>query len=178
MTNAPAPLTPPDCDLRDFAFMPVDIARLLGSEFHSAVSDAGWRAGFTLWFRSWQQVPAASLPADDVSLARLAEFGRNTRSWKKVRAEALHGWKLCSDGRLYHRVVAEKALEAWLGKLIQRRSSGTGHAARWGTDFDPTRIEGQIHTALQLLAAIAPQSAALAKTHRRLSPRSNDRGRA
>jgi hypothetical protein len=29
---APEPLTPPDCDLRDFGFMPLDVRRLLTSE--------------------------------------------------------------------------------------------------------------------------------------------------
>jgi hypothetical protein len=94
--------------------MPVDITRLFGSAFHARATDAEWRAGVTLWLRSFHQVPAASLPQDDVTLARLAELGRDLKAWRKVKAMALHAWVLCRDGRLYHPVVAEKALEAWI----------------------------------------------------------------
>src|SRR5690606_6486157 len=101
-------------------------------------SDAEWRAGLILWLKSYHQVPAASLPDDDVALARLAEFGRDVRGWKKVRDVALRGWVLCDDGRLYHPVVAEKALVAWIGMLGKRRFSDIGNAKRWKIAFDST----------------------------------------
>lgn len=116
----PLPLTPEGCDLRDFAFMPLDVVRLRDSDF-AAISDAeAFRAGLLLWCASWHQVPAASLPDDDVVLARLAGFGRVVKEWQKIREEALHGWVKCSDGRLYHPVIAEKAADAWQSKLLQR----------------------------------------------------------
>ena len=121
LTTAPEPLTPADCDLRDFSFMPLDIVRLFGSEFHARASDAEWRAGLTLWLKSYHQVPAGSLPDDDIALARLAEFGRDLRAWRKVKAGAMRGWRLCSDGRLYHPVVAEKVNEAWAGRLAYQQ---------------------------------------------------------
>src|SRR5688572_20477686 len=102
------PLVPSEVDLRDFPFMPVLISRLFGSEFHAQANDAEWRAGMTLWLKSWHQVPAASIPDNDTALARLAEFGRDVKSWLKVKAMALYGWVLCSDGRWYHPVVAEE----------------------------------------------------------------------
>jgi hypothetical protein len=88
----PSPLVPGNVDLRDFPYMPMDIARLFGSEFHAGANDAEWRAGVTLWLKSFHQVPAASLPADDVALARLAEFGRDMKAWGKVKGVALRGW--------------------------------------------------------------------------------------
>ncbi|WP_434627598.1 DUF1376 domain-containing protein [Chromobacterium sp. CV08] len=114
------PLTPPDCDLRDFAFIPLDVVRLRDSDFAAVTSGEEFRAGLLLWCTSWHQVPAASLPDDDVVLARLAGYGRVVSEWQKVRGGALHGWLKCSDGRLYHPVVAEKANEAWRAKLTQR----------------------------------------------------------
>ena len=66
-----------------------------------------------LWAASWHQVPAASLPNNDRTLAQLAGFGRYVEQWQAVRDDALRGFVECSDGRLYHRVVAEKAREAW-----------------------------------------------------------------
>jgi hypothetical protein len=74
-------------------------------------------AAVLLWGASWHQVPAASLPDDDRLLAQLAGYGKVVNAWKKVRAGALRGFVKCSDGRLYHPVVAEKAREMWSDKL-------------------------------------------------------------
>lgn len=140
--RVPAPLTHPDCDLRDFAFMPLDIVRLFGSRFHAISSDADWRAGVTLWLKSFHQVPAGSLPVDDVELCRLAELGRDLRSWGEIKAGALYGWIRCDDGRLYHPIVAEKANEAWKRKLAQRARSQKGNEARWGKRSEHGRDHG------------------------------------
>lgn len=114
------PLTPPDCDLRDFAFMPLDVVRLRDSDIAALSSGDEFRCAVLLWCASWHQLPAASLPDDDQILSQLAGFGRVVKEWKKVRSGALRGWIVCSDGRLYHPVVAEKAREAWRAKLVQR----------------------------------------------------------
>lgn len=37
---------------------------------------------------------------------------------EKVKEHALRGWVDGGDGRLYHHVVAEKALEAWIESLL------------------------------------------------------------
>ena len=142
MTDLPEPLTPADCDLRDFQFMPMDIVRLFGSRFHAIANDAEWRAGITLWLKSFHQVPSASIPDDEVELARLAEFGRDLKSFRKVRVNALHGWVKCSDGRLYHPVVAEKALEAYKKKEFYRERSKKANAKRWGGLDNKAEYEG------------------------------------
>lgn len=140
----PAPLVPPEADLRDFPFTPIVRARLFGSTFHARVSDAEWRAGVTLWLKSWDQTPAGSLPSDDVELARLAEFARDVKAWRKVKAGALHGWRECADGRLYHPVVAEYVLEAFLKRRKASDKGKAGAAKRWhsgngtGIDSDST----------------------------------------
>ena len=168
------PLTPAECDLRDFPYLQIDVVRLFGSEFHALASDAAWRAGVTLWMKSWHQVPAGSLPDDDGQLARLAELGRDTKAFRKIKTEALRGWQQCSDGRLYHKVVAEKALGAWLDKLAQRLSSGAGNAKRWKIKFDPSEIEQQIDDAVGMLKAIDPASRRIAKAVRKRSQRDPD----
>lgn len=119
MTDIPAPLTPADCDLTDFQYMELDVRRLRDSKFASTPSGNAFRAGLMLWCAAWHQIPAASLPDDDVELASLAGFGRmpfSVKEWKKLRAEALHGFVKCSDGRLYHSVIAEKAVAAYAAK--------------------------------------------------------------
>jgi hypothetical protein len=119
MTSA-APLTPPECDLRDFAFMPLDVVRLRDSDLAVTAEADEFRCAVLLWCAAWHQVPAASLPDDDKILAQYAGYGRVVKEWQKVRAGALRGWVKCDDGRLYHPVVAQKANEAWLAKLRQR----------------------------------------------------------
>jgi hypothetical protein len=169
MTELPNPFVGPDVDLRDFPFMPVEIVRLFGSEFHAASNDSEWRAGMTLWLKSYHQVPAASIPSDDISLARLAEYGRDIKGWMKVKQGALRGWIICSDGRLYHRVVAEKAIEAWLEKIGQRKSSAAGNAKRYNQKFDPTPFDDAIFESVRLLAALNPASRLLTKIAQRRS---------
>jgi hypothetical protein len=157
------PLTPSNTDLRDFPYLPLDIARLFGSQFHARANDAEWRAGVTLWLKSFHQVPAASLPDEEKALARLAELGRDVRTWRKLRAGALHGWVKASDGRLYHPVVAVKALEAWIKKLTHGRLSAAGNAKRYGLAFDPGPLNLEIDHALGLLSRLDPHSRALRK---------------
>ena len=126
------PLVPSDCDLRDFPFTPLFRARLFGSSFHARANDAEWRAGVTLWLKSWDQVPAGSLPDDDIDLCRLAELGRDLKAWRKVKEGAMRGWVLCDDGRLYHPVVAEGVLEAWDRRSSASRKGKAGAEKRWG----------------------------------------------
>lgn len=118
------PLVPPEVDLRDFAFMPLEFRRLFTSETWLLAKPEEKVAALALWCESWHQVPAASLPDNDRVLGMLSQIGAR---WPKLKAHALRGWVKCTDGRLYHPVVAEKALEAWARKLEQRHRT---HAAR------------------------------------------------
>lgn len=113
----PPPPLDTDVDLRDFQFMPLDVQRLRDSGFASRVKPEAFRAGLLLWCAAWHQIPSGSLPDDDIELAKLAGYGYVIEAWQALRTEALYGWILCSDGRLYHDVVVEKAREAWLSKL-------------------------------------------------------------
>lgn len=120
----PEPLVAPEVDLRDFVFMPLDVVRLRDSDLGVVCTDAEIRAALWLWCAAWHQVPAASLPDDDRVLASMAGFGRGSDAltrWKEVRQGALRGFVKCVDGRLYHSVIAEKAVEAWNEKQSFRK---------------------------------------------------------
>lgn len=108
----PAPPVYAELDLRDFTYMPLDVLRLRDSDIAILTSGEEFRAAVMLWCAAWHQVPASSLPNDDRLLASLAGFGRDIEGWKAVREAALRGFVLCSDGKLYHTVIAEKATEA------------------------------------------------------------------
>ncbi|WP_418122274.1 hypothetical protein [Variovorax sp. 160MFSha2.1] len=148
------PLVPAECDLRDFPYLPVDVQRLLTSETWVLGKGDERAAAMALWLQSWHQVPAASLPENDRMLGHLAQVA----NWKRVKPQALRGWVLCTDGRLYHPVVAEKALEAWVEKLVNSFSGSIGNASRWGIEVDTASTLGQILFALDCLRKLAPQS--------------------
>lgn len=127
MTELPEPLTPPGCDLRTYEWMPLDVNRLLTSETWILGTADECKTALTLWCESWRQVPAASLPDDDRMLAHLSRAGA---SWKKVREAVLRSWVKCSDGRLYHPVVAEKAKEAMALKAAQANRTEAARKAK------------------------------------------------
>ncbi len=158
-----APLVPPEVDLRDFPYMPLFLARLRASDFTTYASGDEFRAGLFLWGAAWHERPAASLPDNDIALARFAELGRDLKTWRRLKAVALRGWVKCSDDRLYHRVVSELALEAWIEKLGQRKSSAAGNAKRYGQTFDPTLFDAAIEDAIKRLSALNPSSRLLGK---------------
>ena len=124
--HAPEPMTPAGLDLRNCRWMPLDVRALMLSDFWLSGSDAGRCAGIQLWCEAWHSVPAGSLPDDDASLARLAGYGRDVASWRTVRSEALRGFVLCSDGRRYHPVIAQKAIEA-----AQQLEAGEKRRQEW-----------------------------------------------
>lgn len=130
MSDHPEPLVPAEVDLRDFGFMPLDVRTLLTSSLWiKAKKDPRVaHAAMSLWCECWHQVPAASLPDDDEVLADLARC--DAKEWARVRERALLHFVLCSDGRLYHRHVAKKALESWDAKQAQRARTKAATEAR------------------------------------------------
>lgn len=132
-TALPEPLVPPEIDLRGFAFMPLDVVRLRDSGLAIEASGDEFRAAVLLWCASWHQVPAASLPLDERGLAALAGYGRDLKGWRRVRAGALRGWVECQDGRIYHPVIAQKAIEAMSHKdaAKRKREQDAERLRRW-----------------------------------------------
>ena len=132
MASLPTPPVPSDIDLRDFAFMPLDVARLRDSRIVDEISGDEFRAAVLLWCASWHQVPAGSLPDDDIQLAKFAGYGRVVDVWMEIKEGALHGFEKSSDGRLYHSVILEKVVNAWNRRLreLHRRERARTNKAR------------------------------------------------
>lgn len=131
MIEIPKPPVPAHCDLRDFPYMRLYIARLRRSKSWLLAKKQP-ELGFymmNLWSASWHSLPASSLEYDDDLLADQAMC--DARRWAKVKEGALHGWALCAaDGLIYHPVVAEIAIEAWDIKLAQRSRTEAARQAR------------------------------------------------
>lgn len=143
MSDLPDPFTPPDCDLRGFPYMPLLVSRLRRSKAW-LMAKRQPELGFymmNLWTGSWHEYPAASLEDDNDVLADMAMC--TPARWEKCRDAAMHGWVKCSDGRWYHPVVAEQAIEAWDRKGKRSEAGRKGNAMRWGSQTDRNAIADQ-----------------------------------
>ncbi|WP_188260711.1 DnaA N-terminal domain-containing protein [Azospirillum tabaci] len=131
--NLPHPLVPAEVDIAKLDGFMLDTRRVLSSELLALSSGDEFKAAVTLWCRAWQQRPAASLPNNPTILASFA--GVSPQRWAKIKDMALRGFVLCSDGRLYHRVLAEDAMRAWeaLTKRHDRTKKAT-EARKKGRD--------------------------------------------
>lgn len=153
----PAPLVPADADLTKFDFMPLDVKRLRDSELASDADPASSWFAVLLWCTAWHQIPAGSVPDNDAWLAKAVGFGREVGKWIPHKEFALRGFVACSDGRLYHRVVCEKALDAWISKLKAQLYSGRGNKKRWGVAVDEDALRVKIAQAERMLAELTGQ---------------------
>jgi cytochrome P450 len=97
----------------------LNVERLMASELVALSSDEVVAAALFLWCRAWKQKPAASLPDDERVMAAFARMplGR----FRKIRPEATRGFVLCSDGRWYHKVLAQEAVKSFARKTEFRR---------------------------------------------------------
>lgn len=144
----PAPLVPLEVDLRDFPRMGLDVARLRNSELVVDLPPEICWAALLLWCAAWHEVPAGSVPNNDRWLADKCGYvsrGQIDVSWGQIRAGVLRGFVECSDGRLYHKVTCEIALDAWSSKLRQRWISECArvrkHNQRHGTSVTTPDFE-------------------------------------
>lgn len=113
LPTRPEPLTPPDLDLRWSNWFPLHHKRLRRSAWWLRASDSAKAVSIELWCEAYEQVPAASLPNDDVELSVAAGFGRrDIASWLAIKDEVMSAWVLCSDGRWYHPTLAEVAIDS------------------------------------------------------------------
>ncbi|PIA74281.1 DUF1376 domain-containing protein [Ectopseudomonas toyotomiensis] len=158
-TDLPAPLVPADVDLRGLPFMPLDVNRLRDSDLAIEASGDEFRAAVLLWCASWNQVPAGSLPDAEQALAAYAGFGRDLKSWKKVRDGALRGFVKCADGRLYHPVVAEKAIDAWAQRVEHRAAKESENKRKEKERQDRAQMFAALREAGQVLPYNTPTKA-------------------
>lgn len=116
----PTPPVPDDADLTAFKFMPLEVQRLRRSKAWLICKRKPELAFYmlNLWTASWHELPAGSLEDDEDVLADAAMC--SPEKWTKVRRDVMRGWVKHSDGRLYHPVVAEKVMDSWHGRVMDR----------------------------------------------------------
>jgi hypothetical protein len=132
VSEAPPPPVPPDLDVSALPGFMLNIHKLLASRLWGMSTGDEFKAAVALWAASWQQVPAGSLRNDE---RELQSHSRSGSRWKKVKAVAMHGFILCSDGLYYHPVVCADAIRA--NKARQQRRDAI--AKRYDKDPKPDR---------------------------------------
>jgi len=126
----PAPPVPPDVDLTNMDGFVLNAVRLLGSELVVLSTGDEFKAAVLLWCRAWLNRPHASLPDNDKILASYA--GMPLPKWRKVRDMALRGFQKCSDGRLYHPLLAADAVRSHERRTKRREQTKAATQARQG----------------------------------------------
>lgn len=130
--DLPAPPVPPNCDLRAFKWMPLDVDRLRVSSMARDRPAWVFRCAVLLWCAAWHEVPCSSIPDDPVWIRSAACLQTDSRRYQRMlELGGLHGFHKCNDGRLYHALIAEKALEALQIREMQSARGRAGAAARW-----------------------------------------------
>lgn len=112
-TRLPDPLTPDGCDMGRNDWYPLYFDRLRNSKWWRRATDLCRARNVMLWGEAYKQVPAGSLPDDDDELAEAAGYGFDVAAFQQAKAEIMHPWVMCSDGRWYHPTLCEVVLEAW-----------------------------------------------------------------
>lgn len=121
MTARPAPY-PPDTRAKGWRFE-LDMERARQSDTWAIAAPDARPWLLMLWATAWEQTPCGSLPNDDELIA--ARIGMPAKLFAKHRAVLLRKWWLADDGRLYHAVLVQRALEM----MKTRRSESDRKAA-------------------------------------------------
>jgi hypothetical protein len=153
----PEPLVPAGTSLRSFDWFPFQALGWINSPRRLRAPAGGIEVMLLLMAEAWRQVPAASLPSDDLVLRNLAGLSAKGPVWNRLKKWVLEDWVLCRDGRYYHPDLARAATETLKGRkstanrMAKHRASKTN-----GMVCDVTRHSGV--TDAEVLASDAAKS--------------------
>lgn len=127
--EAPEPPYPGDTRARGWRFE-LDYERIEQSDTW-AIAPPDLRPWLLmLWVTAWRQVPCGSLPNDPALIA--ARIGMPVREFELSRDVLMRGWRLHSDGRLYHGTITERVLS-----LLGVRRMDADRRKRWRERHHP-----------------------------------------
>jgi uncharacterized protein YdaU (DUF1376 family) len=137
----PEPLVGPHVDCSDLDSFMLNTERLMASELLALNGNEVLGAALLLWCRAWKQRPAASLPDDDRVNAAFARL--SLAKFRQMKEGVMRGFIKCSDGRLYHRVLAQEAIRSYAWKITakQRRERDAERLRKWRSSHDETSLE-------------------------------------
>lgn len=111
-SEVPDPPYPADTRTSGWHFR-LDCHRVLQSNTWALAIASQWPEArpwlLMMWFVSWQELPAGSLPNDDQIIA--AKLGMSDEMFAGHRSILMRGWYRATDGRLYNKTIAELVLD-------------------------------------------------------------------
>jgi hypothetical protein len=135
MANTPEPPISSDANVRSIADMPLAVETIFA--FAKEVSLQVLGAAMLLRCWAWHQVPTGSLLDNDEALAAMVGLRRDV--WQRLRALALDGFARCSDGRLYHHGIVERAL-AVLADVEKKEKRMAADRRRQKASYDRRKL--------------------------------------
>lgn len=128
VVQLPEPLIPAEVNMGGNDWFPLYFGRLRKSRWWRRASDVARARNVMLWGEAYSAETAGSLPDDDDELAEAAGYGLDAAAFRAVKAEIMEPWTLCSDGRWYHPMLCQVAMEAWSRKSATRKKEATRKA--------------------------------------------------
>lgn len=161
LADPPKPLIPTEAWIDGLEHVSLPRGEMLIQVMGQGVSDAEFRASVMLMIGSWNQKPMGTLPVEDDLLSRISDHGKDVGEWLKVKEVALRNWRLCSDGRYHHPLIAKMVLELWLDRVQASIKGAKGNASRWGLITDEAGMRDAVKEGAQSLLALSPKSRVL-----------------
>lgn len=113
-------------------YIPLYVLDFIGDPLVELMTTEELGAYVLLMIKAWHQAPPASLPNDDVSLAKWSRL--STSRWAKVKPRVLSCWREGSDGRLYQKRLWQEYTKL-SRKLASHSERGRrGNEVRWNRD--------------------------------------------
>jgi hypothetical protein len=139
------PPYPADTRARGWRFE-LDYERIEQSDTWSLAAEIpmAQHALLMMWLVAWGQSPCGTLPNDEAVIR--AKCRIPATNWAKFREVLMRGWKLATDGRLYHDVMTQRVIEMMSRR---RRESDRKAMQRAGTSAEshacPTNVPPVSH---------------------------------
>lgn len=121
--NLPDPPYPDDTKAKGWRF-DLDLERAESSDTWALCPEEIRPWLLMLWAKSWMAVPCGSFTNDEGVIA--ARIGMPLNLFRAHREVLLRGWRLHSDGRLYHHVVTEAVM-----RLLDVRNKTAQRQEEW-----------------------------------------------
>lgn len=107
LSRCPAPPYAATANMRKFDSLMMNVKTVTSGELALSSPLPVFKAVILLQMEAWQQLPAGSLPNDDLALSRLSSLGPE---WPQYKRQCMRGWYLANDNRLYSDDMTQRVL--------------------------------------------------------------------
>ena len=100
-------------DLSSMTYMPLMIKEFVASRLVNGVKSIYSINNLALCASAFHQVPAGSVPDDDIEIATMSGFRGSDEEFQQAKAVILRGFIKHADNRWYHPFVVRRSIEIW-----------------------------------------------------------------